>query len=320
MFEKKIGIIYLTKSKIYYTTSTQIPYNITELSWDGTDLTSFFQKIKNTDKLDSVKIVLGDDLTYVLVTKIPSSSLDRANISRVISGLIPEEITDTNFDYRIVGKINTTNTALVQIFAIPQKILFFISYAAKLAKLPIYFIHPVSILLAEALKSMTSPNLILWSRQEKLGIVSYQGSVYITENILGKTDEAITSLLDYVKSNFGIIIDTMIVDWTNEVSPLNLSKVVNLNIKKIDLDVIMLALNKKSDKGADKDILQIKPLENPIKPETTLSTAMKPDSKSSQPHNITKSNKITSDYNLLIIIIVVLCVAIIIGVIIFLII
>lgn len=50
MFENKIGIIYLTKSKIFYTAFAQIPYNLIELSWDGGDLSSVLQKIKDTEK------------------------------------------------------------------------------------------------------------------------------------------------------------------------------------------------------------------------------------------------------------------------------
>lgn len=271
MFDNKT-VIYLTRKKIWSSNFAALKPQLIEREWDGFDPTLVFKEVKDTLKPQGVKIVLGDDLSFVTLVEIADKIVTREMVLEVTRSLLPIELSDSNFDWKIVGTNPKNLLYQIQIFAITGEVLNAVSYAAKVDKLKIESINPVSLLLAAEFREMSEPQLISWSRQEQIAVVTYKGNVYVSETILKDSDEKLKSLTKFAKDKFNLIVTPRI---------------------ERSFDPLTAIIHQKIFRGQDKDTLEIKILPNPTSP-----VAMKETTSKKEEVNAFKSSaQPTANYN-----------------------
>lgn len=111
MFTKKVSIIYLTKTKLKLAVvklgkDPQI-IKSDETSWNKDSLGDSFKQAKKQLKSKSIRILLGDDLSYVLSLNIPfdtKSKDERQLIETKIKPEIPEILSSDDWDFKETGR------------------------------------------------------------------------------------------------------------------------------------------------------------------------------------------------------------------------
>ena len=122
MFGKKT-VIYITNNKIWAGNIFRPPINLLDLKWDGTDPSSSFVQIKKDLHANSVRIILGNDISYVFVLLITQIETTREQILEKARTLIPEDLSDHDFDWKITGTLPPDNLKIVQVVATSPNIL-----------------------------------------------------------------------------------------------------------------------------------------------------------------------------------------------------
>ena len=263
MADDKQIILYITKNKIWARDFSTTQPKVTEYQWDGQDPTEAFKSIAATFKTDKTIIVLGNKLSYVVVLGATPEQANREKILEEAKALIPEDLSDYNFDWKqvVINPENNLNT--IQVIATPKAVINTLSYAAKASNLEITAIVPVSVILAEATKNIKVPHLILWDGQEKLGIVALAGTAYFSEAVSDNFQTKITELTSFTKDKFNFHIDTIMLSWQQ--NPPNFTQ--GWKVQKVTLDPLNLAASNQPSSGKDSQVLEIKPIENPTSPQ-----------------------------------------------------
>jgi hypothetical protein len=256
LLPKKV-VIYITRHKLWIGNYESRKPKVVDMYWDGVDLSPQFKKIKKIFKTSKAKIILGDEISYALVLVI-DSKVTREVVRTQASQLIPDKLTNTNFDWKLIGFNKPTNESLVQVIAIPQKILLNIARSAKLSDIKVD-IKLLSMVLAEATKDVDKPRLILWKGQETTAVVSDHANVYFSEGISKDTGKRVQELINFAKKRYNISISHIITSWDN------IDKIVKFPRKwkkeKRNINPMLETVKQEPDKGGDEDVLEIKPPE-----------------------------------------------------------
>ena len=263
MFDKKT-LLYLTRGKIIVSSSAKEKRKLYQIDWDGNDPTPAFKSIKKNLRANSAIVILGHDLSYVLTVQIPQAKINRSLVQSTVQPLVPENITIDNFDWKIIGENAAKKLALVQVIATPGGILNNLSYAAKVNKIKIESITPISILLASQTNSLKNPHLIIWAGQEKLAVVSHHGNVYLSENIENDAQTMVNDLIEFSLEKHGLKINNVVMDW---VVDKKIEFPSQWKVNKGSLDPMAAAAAKKPKKGKDEETLELKPVEEPTEPQ-----------------------------------------------------
>src|SRR3990172_2986242 len=128
LFQKSL-IIYLARKKVWVKKSVNSKSKLYEIAWDGNNQTKVFASIKKTLKASSAKIILGNNLSYLLILQVPQAKTSREHIFSALPALIPEPITTKSFDWKLIGTNPKKKLNLIQVVAVSQKVLNNISYA-----------------------------------------------------------------------------------------------------------------------------------------------------------------------------------------------
>ena len=260
----KKTLLYITKEKILVSNSAKDKGKLYQIDWDGNDPTRAFKSIKKNLRAKSVVVILGNDLSYVLTVQVPQTKTNRAAVLSEVQPLIPENITEANFDWKTIGANTAKKLKLVQVVATSGNILNNLSYAAKANKMKIETINPVAVLLAGQTKLFKNPHLIVWSGHEKLAVVSHRGNVYLSENIERDPQSAINDLIEFTKEKHGLKISLVVFE---EGVDKKIEFPAQWKVKKESLNPMVAAAAKKQEKGKEEEALELKPVDEPEKPE-----------------------------------------------------
>jgi len=246
-------VFYITRKKIWALSLADRLGKLIEADWDGVNPEAAFKKIKSKLKVSSARLILGDEISYCLALLIPPGEATREKIRGMASNFIPEDVTDYNFDWKLVGREKKENQVLVQVIATPGKLLSNISLAARSLKIKIIDILPVSIVLSSQVKSEKGPTLILWQGQERLGVVAQKGIVFFSESLTDLTE--INNLLAFTKDRYGLKIERVVADWEGIEDAVSVPQGIALLAGKLNP---LLSLAKSTvTKGEDKKVLSI---------------------------------------------------------------
>ena len=148
MFIKKIPIIYLTKDKIKVVTVKlgKEPKVIKsdETDWNKNSLTDSFKQAKNQLKTKTIRLLLADDLSYVLQLNIPlntKSKDERKLIEDKIKTEIPEILEDEDWYFKETGRKTQSHKQIIA-FAPIKSVFTLISQALTNANLKVEAIEP----------------------------------------------------------------------------------------------------------------------------------------------------------------------------------
>ena len=283
MFSKGT-IVYFIKDKILAGDFSGAKPKITALPYTAGDITPHFQKIKKSLNPKTLKIILGENHSYVVPINIPKGKDGEQEIFISATSIIPEKITKENFDYRVIG--DTKTNTVVQVFVTPIELLKNISIAALKTKIEVEHITSVSLLLAEETKSLKTPTLIVWRGYEVIAVLADKGNLYGTANLATNPKDEIERLIKSASSEYGVKVSHVVTNWPE------ISKLVQFpkkwKVEKKDLNPYEVIKKTKGDKK-DEEILGAKTLEDPYKQAYQSSEKTSDDSQSTlaQPYDST---------------------------------
>ena len=157
MFGKKYFVIAIKRGKIIATNvktrGKKKVLDQIEYGWDEKTLDIVISKIIADNKPKSVRILLGEELSYVLRLSVPldlSEEDEREYIGRQISNKIPEILTDRDWDYKdlhfnIVQKKQTQKSKEVIVFSPVKGVFDLISSAIRKAGVKVDAVEPEQI-------------------------------------------------------------------------------------------------------------------------------------------------------------------------------
>lgn len=165
-----LTILLITREKIKTTNVVMgrkpIVKDIAEYKWTAKTLTNVLLKIKEDLNPKSVRILLDDELSYVLTLNIPKELKlpdERAVVAEKIAERIPEILENDDWDFKEINQTKDEKEILV--FAPVREFLETLNNAFYQAKLKIEVIEPVSV----ARKRNSNPIIGLALKQDIRG-------------------------------------------------------------------------------------------------------------------------------------------------------
>jgi len=147
MFKTKKTIIYITKRKLragFVTTRPPLRIsNLIESEWSLENLGQVLAQIRAKLKTKTVRLLLADDLAYVVRFNIPpdlSGNEERKTVAEKIVELIPEDLENEDWDYKEVAKKGQEKEIIA--FAPIKERFMHISIALEKAGLEVEAIEP----------------------------------------------------------------------------------------------------------------------------------------------------------------------------------
>jgi|GEM_PF-1301818 hypothetical protein len=148
MFTKKISIIYLTKDKLKLAViklgKNPKILKSDETDWNKDSLAESFRQAKKQLKTKSIRLLLADDLSYVLQLNIPfdtKTSDERKLVEAKIKSEIPEILESEDWDFKETGRKTQKDKQIIA-FAPVKSSFSLISQASVDAGLKIEAIEP----------------------------------------------------------------------------------------------------------------------------------------------------------------------------------
>lgn len=270
MFGDSKVILYVTKPRIIVGDYSDAKPRVAQIDWDGANALKPFAAIKAAIKGTSARVVLGNDISYVVCIDMDSEKPNRGEVFEAARSAIPEDISPESFDWKIVGKHPDSGKTIVQATAISSKILSAVSIAAKEAGITIESMIPVSAVLATMTQFLPSPHMILWSQLENLSVVASKGIVYLANDITGNPIDAIKQVNRFTEERFGFRIGHYFLDWKAEfeagvdMKAFSSAVLDGANAARYTMDPMRFLAQSAAESGKDEDILAIRPTGKPI--------------------------------------------------------
>ena len=258
MFNRNV-VLYLTREFIYAQKSRG--GEVLKVRWDGVDPTGAFVAIKKRLKPGTVKVVIGEGLSYALAVIVPFAK-NWTTVANEASKSVPEHLTKHNFAWKLIGDTKDGSSSIVEVIAISYTLANNLSYASKATKIGIESLSPASLLLAQKTKGSKTPKLILSQGREIICAVCMDGYVYSSTTAMEAPAERVAGTLSLAAKKFSLNVSEILFNW-------DYTKHVSLSgkwkTKKEPLDPMAIARGLAPAKG-DNGELVISLTQNPKKP------------------------------------------------------
>lgn len=263
-------IIFISKTTIQVVTvvvgNNPKKHIVFESSWTAETLPAILQKIKK-DIGPRVRVLLHDDVTYIATLIVNSDFiLNRSTIASKAQELIPDDITQTSWDFKVVNTTAITKTKgkSIVVAAIVQSFFKIFSNAVKKAGLHVEAIEPIAYALARFTQNYPEPIIIVHAATNSLFLFSYKGELLQTDFFTtGTLDGQIKEFLSVCTKKFSLIPHKIIVSGTNTTK---LSEINGIKIETEHLDPLISLAFKKNLQSKNNDTLNLQlslqPLQN----------------------------------------------------------
>lgn len=185
-------VVYITKNKIW---SGEQVYD-----WDGVSMDEVFGKIKKENKVGDIRVVLGNDISYVTAVKAGDTFLTRENVLKMVKSWMPFEIDGSCFDWKQIQV--AYDETWIQVIALEKELLMSLSSAIKKNGFNVDLITSIGILLGKKSEGRESPVIIKWSNKENLSVLAINGMVD-----LAVSDNNGTDLMSYAKHKWNLAVN-----------------------------------------------------------------------------------------------------------------
>lgn len=247
-FSTKPTVLYLTSKKAFYLSGSAKGV----LDWNGHDFGALFKTLRSKINSDTLRIILGNDLSYVVILSMPKVA-KLEEIIKKANELIPEEITAVNSTFSVHDQSGKDEN-MVQVFALSSQVLQEISQSALKSSINIEYLCPVLSIIASSLPEKVKPTLVIWSEEEQLALFVKEKIIYGSENISDKDLGKIPFFLEYIGDHFGLKPELILTN--TEVK--NLVPVTNIETKKISQDILSFVAGYSIPSSDQNDILALK--------------------------------------------------------------
>jgi len=202
-------VVYITKNKIWAGESV--------FEWNGASFDEVFGKIKKELKTDGIRVVLGNDVSFVTAFKMGDVFVSRENVLKMVKSWMPFEIDNDCFDWKTVTL--SSKEEWIQVVALEKELLLSLSSAVLKHGIRVDLITAIGIVLGEKTKDREVPVIIRWNDKEQLSIVSVNGLVDLVVSEIPEED-----LMAYASRKWGLTVNPETVVLTE--SDFNLSEIV----------------------------------------------------------------------------------------------
>lgn len=257
MFTKTKSIIYITKSKIKLVNVTRgkkpKEETIDEALWMSDSLENILLKFKKNVK-GAARILLSEDFVYVVTLSFPVGSfVNRNNVQEKSQELIPENLNETAWDYKV------TTSSTIQVVAVVPSLSEKLTEAIIKTGFRIEEIMPLSYVLANFAKNQDIPLLFVYKDEEILLALTQKGTVITTKRILNNTIDknGINQFIAFAKDQFSKEPKSII--FCGDTANIDVTQYQNENLKVEiqDISPIVSLAYKEDLKGKDEDVLNI---------------------------------------------------------------
>lgn len=257
MFSKKRSIIYITRSKIKLVNVTMgkkpKEETIGEAFWMSDSLESILLKFKKNVK-GIARILLSEDFVYVVTLSFPVGSfVNRNNVQEKAQELIPENLNETVWDYKV------TTPSTIQVVAVVPSLSEKLNEAIVKTGFRIEEIVPLSYALASFAKNQDIPLLYVYKDEEILLGLAQKGTVITTKRILNANIDrnTINQFIAFAKDQFSKEPKTII--FCGDTSNIDTGEFQNEKLKAEiqNISPIVSLAYKEDLKGKDEDVLNI---------------------------------------------------------------
>lgn len=184
-------VVYLTKTKVWYAGKS--------VDWTGNDLVKIFKDIRRDERVNDVRIVLGNDVSFVGAYKLVEG-MTREKHEEATKGLMPFPLEKNCFDYRVVTGIG--GEQWVQTVAIEKLLLDSVSTAVWDSGVSLELMIPIGVLIGEKTIGKEIPALVKWNGIESIKVIAVNG---LTDSVY--TDETDEQINEYAKKKWNLTVD-----------------------------------------------------------------------------------------------------------------
>jgi hypothetical protein len=158
-------VVYITKKRIWVNEKVFV--------WDGESMDEVFERVRRDLKVEEVRVVLGDDVSFAGAVKAVDTVLTKESVLKLIKPEVPFEVEMDCFDWKQV--VLTSDEVWVQVVAIQKKLLKSLSLAAKRQGVRVFLVTAIGVLLGETTKGREAPVIVKWSGKENLSVLAVDG-------------------------------------------------------------------------------------------------------------------------------------------------
>jgi len=260
MFGNKKSILFITRSKIKVASVTlgkQPKEKIfATLDWTPETLPDILSRLQKSIK-GSVRILLDEDFVYTVNVTVPAGSVSRDIVKKIAQELIPENLDETAWDFRVIGAF-----ARVQVVAVSYAMFAMLKKSIAKAGLHIEAIEPLSFALARFSRKLDKPVIYVYiDESEIIVIFAQEGIVMGTKEFSAIDLDAINQFRAFVKERFTIAPKDVI--FCGNTSGVSLAKFASNTFKAYIQNIspiVSLAL-KEDIKGKDEKVLNLELLD-----------------------------------------------------------
>lgn len=271
MFKTKKTIISISRGKLRAgNVAVRPPVKIDgliEVDWTPETLDQVLTQVKKALKAKTVRVVVGEDLSYVVSVSIPKDppasgqdeTSEREAVKQKLQELVPENLDEAVWDFREVAE--THESKVVQVVAIVKTFFENLSLGLQKANLAVEAIEPTSYALARLTENEKQPHLIVHNGQTATALVADHGLVVASEMFGAQiTMVKIGQLLDFAQEHFNITPGKIILSGNMEGVDAKQLEAKDREIEQKDLDPMIGLAFKKDLKGKDENVLNLEPL------------------------------------------------------------
>lgn len=185
-------VLYITKNKIWAGERV--------FDWDGVSLDEVFGKIKKELKVNEVRVVLGNDISFVTAVKAGDAFLTRENVLKLVKPWMPFEIDSNCFDWKQMTL--GYDEVWIQIVALEKELLLGLSAAISNNGIKVDLVTAIGVLLGEKTRGREAPAVIAWSGKENLSVLAINGLVDLVTAEISDDD-----LMVYAKQRWSLAVN-----------------------------------------------------------------------------------------------------------------
>lgn len=198
LFGKKVPVITLTPTHLV-AESVSLGRNHkidrVEFVWKPDTFIQVLTEALSHLETNAFRLLVSDELAYVLTIKIPEEDVSHGSIIKHIRGAVPEDLNLVHWDYQEVFSIDE-DRALVQVFVLTQKVQNLLNLASQTVELEVEAIWPFSIALARAGGDTFDSYVVMYADSAvELTAIVYQEAVIFSKSGAQFDDKSELSLL-----------------------------------------------------------------------------------------------------------------------------
>jgi len=185
-------VVYITKKRIWAGERV--------FDWDGVSMDEIFGRIKKELGVDEMRVVLGNDVSFVIAVKANDTFLTRESVLKLVKSWMPFEIDSECFDWKSV--VLGYDEVWIQIVALEKELLLGLSSAIRNNGIKVDLVTAIGVLLGEKTVGREAPAVIRWSGKENLSVLAVNGLVDLVTADISEDD-----LMIYAKQRCGLAVN-----------------------------------------------------------------------------------------------------------------